>query len=104
MSLRPPKNFASNRNQTTEMSPIQGEILAETASSLGHQGRKVEKALAGLAEAEDADRETQTYAAAREVWAYFIQRELCGMRDHRLIIREMGIPQSVLNLMGSVRR
>lgn len=101
MSLRPPQNLTNGLSLETGQSVLEAEMLAETASSLGHHGRKAEKALAALALASDKNRAELTDLAAREVWAYFIQRELCGMRDHRIIIREMSIPKSVLNRMGA---
>lgn len=82
---------------------VEAEMLAETAASLGHHGKKVEAVLARLNVCADNERDARMRAAAKAVWEYFIQRELCGMRDHRLITREMGIPQTVLNMMGAVQ-
>ena len=79
------------------------EILAEKASSLGYHGAKVEKALAALAAFSgppDA-RPAVGRAAAVEVWKFFIQRELCGLRDQREVIRLYGIPQEVLVRLGA---
>jgi hypothetical protein len=42
--------------------------------------------------------------AASEVWKFFIQRELCGLRDQREIIRFYGIPQEVLVRLGAIER
>ena len=42
--------------------------------------------------------------AAEAVWAFLIQREFCGMKDHTFIIREMHIPKAVLNRMGAMKR
>lgn len=87
--------------------PVENEILAEKASSLGHHGRLVERAMAAL-QAFDAtpqpgvERLTLVKTAAREVWKYFIQRELCGMRDHRGVIAEYRIPPEVLVRLGAV--
>lgn len=39
--------------------------------------------------------------AAKAVHAYFIQRELCGLRRHDDVIREMGIPRAVLVRLGA---
>lgn len=106
MSLRAPKQFGQISkvvNPKTGLAMVEAEILSETATSLGHHGRKVERALEALQAAEEAEREDMLYAAAREVWAYFIQREMMGMRDHRLIIREMGIPDAVLRRLGAIR-
>lgn len=103
MSLRPPKSIAKVVNAETGLSMVEAEVLAETAASLGHHGKKVEAALVQLESAASDDKERLTRAAARAVWEYFIQRELCGMRDHRLIIKEMSIPDSVLLQLGAIR-
>ena len=39
--------------------------------------------------------------AAEAVYAYFIQRELCGMRRHQDVIREYQIPNAVLVRLGA---
>lgn len=88
---------------------IETEVLAEKAASLGHHGRLVEKTMAAL-KAFDAepgvaeDRLVLVKAAARAVWSFFVQRELCGMRDHREIIRFYEIPPEVLVRLGAIER
>ena len=42
--------------------------------------------------------------AAREVWAFLVQRELCGMRDRNQVIKEYGIPGEVLARLGAVEK
>jgi len=83
---------------------LQQEIAAEQASSLGHAGKRVEKALERLS-AYDGKDETQKkallQAASDAVHGYFIQRELCGMRKHDAVIHEMGIPRRVLARLGA---
>lgn len=104
MSFRMPRDLArlSRGGQAaSDLSTIEMEALSESASSLGHQGRKVEQALAALARATPEERDRALSDAGHAVWAYFVQRELCGMRDHRLIIREMEIPQDVLTRLGA---
>lgn len=92
---------------TSGFGPVENEIAAEKASALGHHGRLAEKAVAAI-HAFDAnpdpaiDRMTLVKAAAREVWKYFIQRELCGVRDQRDVIREYRIPQEVLVRLGAI--
>jgi hypothetical protein len=92
---------------TSGFGPVENEIMAEKASALGHHGRLAEKAVAAL-HAHDAqpdpaiDRLVLVKAASREVWKYFIQREMCGMRDHREVIREYRIPQDVLLRLGAM--
>ena len=46
-------------------------------------------------------REALLKAAAEAVHAYFIQRELCGLRRHGEIIRELAIPDEVLARLGA---
>ncbi len=104
MSLRMPRDLArlSRAGQFDgALSNFEAEALSESASSLGHQGRKAEKALAALAAASPETRAAALAEAGEVVWAYFVQRELCGLRDHRLIIREMGIPSEVLTRLGA---
>jgi hypothetical protein len=106
VSLRLPGRIEITRaSAATGLQPIEQEIVGEMASSLGHAGRKAETALAELA-ADDTitdpeDRERRLRKAAIAVHAYFIQRELCGFRRHDDIIREMGIPRSVLVRLGA---
>jgi hypothetical protein len=88
---------------------LESEILAEKASSLGHHGRMVEKTMAALRAFDPAtgtaeERLALVKAAARATWNFFVQRELCGLRDQREIIRFYGIPQEVLNRLGAIER
>lgn len=92
---------------TSGFGPVENEIIAEKASALGHHGRLAEKAVAALhafdaAPEPGVERMTLVKAAAREVWKYFIQRELCGLRDQRDVIREYRIPQEVLVRLGAI--
>jgi hypothetical protein len=88
---------------------IENEVLGEKAASLGHHGRQVEKAMAAL-RAFDADPGTPEErlvllkAAAREVWKFFVQREMCGLRDQKDAIRHYGIPGEVLVRLGAIER
>lgn len=79
------------------------EILAEKAAALGRAGEKARLALAMLKEkpVDAEERDALLKAAAAAVHAYFIQRELCGLRRHDAIIREYDIPRAVLVRMGA---
>ena len=88
---------------------MESEILAEKAASLGHHGRLVEKALIALREFDAGqgnpdERLALVKEAAHQVWAFFVQRELCGLRDQKEIIRFYGIPQEVLARLGAIDR
>jgi hypothetical protein len=85
---------------------IRQEIMAETAGSLGHQGRMVEKTMAALRAFEGPAEERQVLvkAGAKAVYAYFVQREACGMRNHRDVIQFYGIPGEVLVRLGAIEK
>lgn len=108
MSLRPPSQYsasalAGGATGAGLFAPLDHEIAAEKASSLGRAGEKVEKALALLRalEADAPERPARLKAAADAVYAYFIQRELCGLRRHHDAIRDYGIPREVLVRLGA---
>lgn len=106
MSLRLPGRITIERAvAATGLQPVEFEIIGEMASSLGQAGRRVEHAMARLRESDvplgSADRDALLKAAAKAVHAYFIQRELCGLRRHDDVIREMGIPRAVLIRLGA---
>jgi hypothetical protein len=42
--------------------------------------------------------------ASDAVWAFFIQREICGLRNGRDVIQRYAIPNEVLAKVGAVRR
>jgi hypothetical protein len=113
MSLRPPSNASGNSASDVLFDALGHEILAEKAAALGRAGDKVESALARLkahvespagerGQAEhDSRRVMLLRQAADAVYAFFIQRELCGLRRHDAVIRELGIPREVLVRLGA---
>lgn len=108
MSLRPPKALSPTFSTTGTFNVLEYELMSERADALGRHGLKVEKALAALSElkAEAAPdlRERLLDEAADAVWAFFIQREICGLRDSRDAVRRYGIPKEVMARLGIVRR
>ena len=102
MAVRPP----SARLKKTG-TPVEGlldyEIAGEMASALGRAGRNVEIALRRLKQidTDDPGRDAALRQAVRAVYAYLVQRELCGLRRHETIIREYGIPREVLVRLGA---
>ena len=89
---------------TSGFGPIETEVMGEKASSLGHHGRQVEAAMAALRafDGPPEERVVVLKAAARAVWKYFVQREACGMRNHKDAIQLYGIPGEVLVRLGAV--
>ena len=78
------------------------ELVAERAAALGRAGKAAEAALARLkADADGENREILLKAAAKAVWAFFVQREACGFRDQRGVIAHYGIPRAVLVRLGA---
>lgn len=103
MSLRPPTRYTVDRLAEQGVGLLDYEIAAEKAASLGRAGALVEQTLLRLQRFEgDAPARAQLLKeAAHAVYAYFIQRELCGMRRHDDAIREYGIPREVLVRLGA---
>ncbi len=102
MSVRMPANFGRSGAQESALDLLGHEILAEKAAALGRAGQRVEETLAKLrggGEGEHRNRLLKEAAAA--VHAYFIQRELCGLRKHDAVIREYNIPRAVLVRLGA---
>lgn len=94
------------RRSGAEFDVLENEIAGEKAASLGHHGRQVEKALAALRAFDAApgapeDRQMLARKAAREVWAFLVQRELCGLRDQKEVVRHYDIPGEVLARLGA---
>ncbi len=86
------------------LSGFEKELAAEKASSLGLAGRRMAAAVAKWHEAGHDEAEELLFAAAQAAHAFMIQRELCGMRDHRAAFEEYQVPAPVLARMGAVRR
>ena len=102
--------IAALRNSNSAFDLIKTELASESASSLGHHGRQVEAVMNAL-RAFDAEgkgtaeqRLALVKAAASAVWKYFVQREMCGMRDHRWVIKDYGITNEVMFRMGAIER
>lgn len=113
MTLQPPR-FSHSRK--SRVGALDYEIVQEQAAALGRLGRALEAALAALSnydrtQAEPGDdaararpgasaRANLVQDASDALWCFIIQREACGLRDWRLIVREYGVPAEVQNRMG----
>ena len=88
------------------------EIAQEKAVALGRMGRALEDALARLREFDAAHsgapasarqaRRTLVREAGHALWMFVVQREACGLRDSRLLMRDYDVPVEVQQLMGAV--
>ena len=101
-SLRMPQSLSRRLGVETGDAVLRYELLEEQAQSLGRAGRKVETALAALAEHPDSeDRAALVRAAADAVWAFLVQREVMGLRDRAQVIAQYGIPREVMARIGA---
>ena len=90
------------------------ELAQEQASALGRMGRALEQALAQLREfdaiqprsdapdSKRAERRALVAKAGHALWMFVVQREACGLRDSRAIMREYKVPAEVQMRMGLV--
>ena len=90
------------------------EFGREKASALGRLGRALEAALAALAEfdagylreasaAEDRQLRASLVAeASAALWHFVVQREACGLRDIRYVLRDYRVPSEVAARMGAL--
>ncbi len=104
-----PDRLALARHSDAAFNVLETDLMAEKAASLGHHGRLVEQAMAALrafdaAPGDPEERLKLVKAAARHVWAFLVQRELCGLRDQKQIIRDYGIPGEVLVRLGAIEK
>jgi hypothetical protein len=88
------------------------EIAQEKASALGRLGRALEQSLARLREFDAAQpraggpasaqsaRRILVTEAGHALWMFVVQREACGLRDSRAIMRTYSVPGEVQQCMG----
>jgi hypothetical protein len=92
---------------------LEHEFAQEKASALGRLGRALEASLAALA-AFDADHPAAAAADLRSaravlvaqasvaLWHFVVQREACGLRDLRCVLRDYRVPAEVAARMGAL--
>jgi hypothetical protein len=115
MSLRPSRSATFSRRAQAPANALDYEIAQEMASALGRLGRGLERALAALAafdvdgvpqasdpDARHAARAALVAEAGHALWCFIVQREACGLRDSRSIIRDYGVPAEVRDRMGAL--
>ncbi|MGZ9718712.1 DUF6665 family protein [Rhizobium miluonense] len=109
MTVRPPRNFNPSLVTEAGLGILEYEMMSERASTLGHHGLKVEAAIAALRDGEvkgrqGVEHERLVDIAAEAVWAMFIHREICGLRNSRDVIQRYDIPNKVLARLGASPR
>jgi hypothetical protein len=96
----------------TPLDVLDYEIVQERAAALGRMGRALEAALAKLREFDAAHpragvpasaqqaRRTLVMEAGHVLWMLVVQREACGLRDSRTVVRDYNVPGEVQQRMG----
>jgi hypothetical protein len=89
------------------------EIAQDSAAALGRMGRALELALARLREFDASHPRSSIRASARQerrtlvleaghaLWMFVVQREACGLRDSRTVMRDYNVPGEVQHCMGA---
>lgn len=112
MTFRLPQSLSGNVQRETGWSVLDHELREQKAQALGSLGTQVEQALAALRafDAEDprpdrtARRSDLVDDAAERVWAFMVQREICGLRHWDAVVKDYRIPGEVLSRLGQARR
>ena len=89
---------------------LKHEVAEEKAGALGRSGRRLEHALDLFRHYEkssspraDAKRERLLWDLAERVEAFVVQREACGLRDSRHVLRFYGVPREAIARVGARR-
>jgi hypothetical protein len=96
--------------RTAPVAALDYEIAQERASALGRLGRALEAALAALSDYDDssgerdAGRARLVQEASDALWYFMVQRDACGLRDPRPVLRDYGVPAEVYARMGAFGR
>lgn len=103
MSLKDSLDLIKAVNPEGGFAVLEHEVMAERAASLGAAEQRVQKTMTAYHAAEKDQREQELAEAQKAVWAYFVQRELCGFKRHQDVIAAFSIPREVLNGLGAIR-
>ena len=111
--LRPPRSPSSTGKLNKPTDALDYEIAREMAGALGRLGHALERALRALAEFDAAqasgpiltaqareERRKLTAQAGHALWLFMVQREACGLRDTRQVLRDYSVPPEVRDRMG----
>jgi hypothetical protein len=107
--------MSQSRTRRDPVQLLEHEFAQEKASALGRLGRALEAALQAL-ERFDAERRDEPWltekrramraALAAEasiaLWQFVVQREACGLRDLRAVLRDYRVPAEVAAQMGAL--
>ena len=103
---------SKTRHEPAEL--LADEFIQEKASALGRLGRALEASLAALAAFDAGGCQVSSAAEYRRMraslvaeasialWHFVVQREACGMRDLRYVLRDYRVPHEVSARMGAI--
>lgn len=84
---------------------VEQELQGERATGLGVAGKRIEAALAALADPADlTPLDDRIDEAATAVWYYLIVRESLRFYDHEAAVALFGVPPHVMARVGVVKR
>ena len=108
--------MSQRKSKQSPAEALADEFHQERAAALGRLGRALEASLAALARF-DADqsqaaptpecrqsRASLVVEASRALWLFVVQREACGLRDLRYVLRDYRVPHEVAARMGALPR
>src|SRR5262245_23278926 len=90
------------------------EFRQEKVSALGRLGRALEARLAALAQFDAGSSDAASGVESRQLraplvaeasvalWHFVVQREACGLRDLRYVLRDYRVPREVAARMGAL--
>jgi hypothetical protein len=102
------------RLHRTPVDVLAYELVQDGAVALGRMGRALENALAklrefdadhprlGLPASAQQERRTLVTEAGHALWMLVVQREACGLRDSRTVMRDYNVPGEVQRCMGVI--
>jgi hypothetical protein len=113
---RKPSAMSQRKSRQSPADALADEFRQERAAALGRLGRGLEARLAVLARF-DADQSHAGSSAERRqlraslvaeaswsLWLFVVQREACGLRDLRYVLRDYRVPHEVAGRMGVLPR
>lgn len=113
MTFRPPPPNPRKVSPQAPFAELEYEFMQEKASALGRLGRALERTLAALHrfDAAHPDIGSDTHArhtrhvlvgeAGHALWLFMVQREACGLRDARQVMRDYRVPTEIFARMGA---
>jgi hypothetical protein len=116
MHQRKRSTMSQRKSRQSPADVLADEFRQERAAALGRLGRALEGSLAALARF-DADhsqgrstaecrqlRASLVAEASRALWHFVVQREACGLRDLRYVLRDYRVPHEIAARMGALPR